>query len=125
MRISADRGPLLAAVQAAGRAAATSSARQAFQGVQMEANGHVELRCTNGITGLRVVMPGEVLRPGKILAPAALLTQVIKALPAGPVELEQRSGSNTITVRARQALFELQALRDSEFPRLGCRRLQR
>lgn len=118
MKITADRARLLAAVQAAGRAAASSGAQQALQGVQLEANGHVELRCTNGTTGLRVSMPGEVQRPGTVLAPAALLTQVVKALPSGTVEIEQRPGSKTITVRARQALFELQALRDGDFPRL-------
>lgn len=118
MKITADRGRLLTAVQAAGRAASTSSASPALQGVQFEANGHVELRCTNGITGLRVPLDSEVARAGRILAPAGLLTQVVKALPAGPVEVEQRSGAHTISVRAKQALFELQALSDGSFPKL-------
>src|SRR5437763_16662027 len=63
-------------------------------------------------------LEGEVARPGVPVPPARLLLDVIRALPAGEVELELRAAEQDVELRSGAATFDIRTLRSEDFPAL-------
>src|SRR5207244_9454912 len=98
VKLSVAREALLERLQTLVRVASTHSAVQALSGVQVDATEtDVELRATDLEVGLRMPLEGEVARPGVVVLPARLLLDVVRALPAGEVELELRAADRKST----------------------------
>jgi len=117
MKLSCSREELFAALQTATRAASTRSAVQALSGVQLEATGSaIELRATDMELGLRVPVPGEVVREGTVVLPARLLVDVVRALPATSVSMELRPAEQDVELVAGSATFHIRTLRAEDFP---------
>ena len=119
MKLSTSRGDLFAQMQTVTRAASTRSAVQALSGVQVVAKGgSIELRATDMELGLRVPLPGEVVREGSVVLPARLLVDVVRALPGDSVSIELRPAEQDVELVAGSATFHIRTLRLEDFPPL-------
>jgi DNA polymerase III subunit beta len=119
VKLSVAREALLERLQTLVRVASTHSAVQALSGVQIDATEtDLELRATDLEVGLRMPLEGEVARPGVVVLPARLLLDVVRALPAGEVELELRAAEQDVELRSGAATFDIRTLRSEDFPAL-------
>jgi DNA polymerase-3 subunit beta len=119
MKLSTSRNDLFTQLQTATRAASTRSAVQALSGVQLVAGGDgIELRATDMELGLRVPLPGEVIREGSVVLPARLLVDVVRALPGASVSIELRAAEQDVELVAGSATFHIRTLRLEDFPPL-------
>ncbi len=119
MKLSVAREALLDRLQTLVRVASTHSAVQALSGVQLDAaDTAIELRATDLEVGLRMPLEGSVARPGAVVLPARLLLDVVRALPAGDVELELRAAEQDVELRCGAATFDIRTLRSEDFPAL-------
>jgi DNA polymerase-3 subunit beta len=119
VKISCSSSDLLAHLQTVARVASTRSAVQALSGVQMAAqDGGVELRATDMEVGLRVPLQADVVRPGVAVLPGRLTLDVVRALPAADVTLEQRPTEGDVEIRSGSATFHIRTLRAEDFPPL-------
>jgi DNA polymerase-3 subunit beta len=119
VKISVSTADLLNQLQTATRVASTRSAVQALSGVKIAAGSdRAELLATDTEVGLRVPLPGEVVRPGEAVLPARLLLDVTRALPGEAVTLELRASEQDVEVISGPATFHLRTLRVEDFPEL-------
>ena len=119
MKLTTPRDELLAQLSTVARVASTHSVVQALSGVQLDATGDtVELRATDLEAALRVPLEASVEREGAVVLPARLLVDIVRALPAGDVTLEQRAAEQDVAVTAGSAEFHVRTLRSEDFPTL-------
>lgn len=120
MKITADRDPLLDALQAAARALSTRSTLPSLGGILLTtaADGTASARATDMELGLVVDLDAEVDGEGSMLLPGRLLTDVVRALPPGPVSIAERSEQRDVELTAGDASFHLRVLPSEDFPRL-------
>ena len=120
MKISCSSSELLAHLQTVARVASTRSAVQALSGVQIavQEGGAVELRATDMEVGLRVQLEAKVERPGVAVLPGRLTLDVVRALPAAEVTLEQRPTQGDVEITSGSATFHIRTLRAEDFPPL-------
>ena len=119
MKITADRDPLIDALQSAARALSTRSTLPSLGGILLTAEGgKATARATDMELGLRVAIDAQVEGEGAILLPGRLLTDVARTLPPGPVTIAERSAEKDIELTAGTARFHLRVLPTEDFPRL-------
>jgi DNA polymerase-3 subunit beta len=119
VKLSTQREPLLAQLQAVARVASTHTAVQALSGTQLHASdGRAELRATDLEVGLRVPLEATVERDGDTVLPARLLLDVVRALPAEAVTLELRPAEQDVELTCGGATFHIRTLRSEDFPPL-------
>ena len=117
MKLSTTREDLFANLQTVTRAASTRSAVQALSGVQLLAkDGAIELRATDMEIGLRVKVPGEIVREGTCVLPARLLVDVVRALAGSTLTLELRPSEQDVEIVSGPATFHIRTLRLEDFP---------
>src|SRR5258706_388292 len=63
-------------------------------------------------------LDGSAASTGTVLLRAGLLLDVIRALPAGEVELELRAAEQDVELRCGAATFDIRTLRSEDFPAL-------
>jgi DNA polymerase-3 subunit beta len=119
MKITADRDPLIDALQSAARALSTRSTLPSLGGILITVEGGTATaRATDMELGLAVQLEAEVDGDGSILLPGRLLTDVARALPPGPVTIAERSAEKDVELTAGSARFHLRVLPTEDFPRL-------
>lgn len=119
MKITADRDPLLHALQAAARALSTRSTLPSLGGILITVEGGAATaRATDMELGLTVAIDAQVEGQGSLLLPGRLLTDVARALPPGPVTIAERSAERDVELTAGTAKFHLRVLPTEDFPRL-------
>ncbi len=119
MKITADRDPLIDALQAAARALSTRSTLPSLGGILISAEGGVATaRATDMELGLAVRLDAQVEGDGAILLPGRLVTDVARALPPGQVTIAERSAEKDVELDAGSARFHLRVLPSEDFPRL-------
>jgi DNA polymerase III subunit beta len=119
MKITADRDPLLDALQAAARAVSTRSTLPSLGGIMLTVEGgRAVARSTDMELGLTVGIDAEVEGEGSLLLPGRLLTDVARALPAGSVTIAERPAERDVELTAGTARFHLRVLPTEDFPRL-------
>ncbi len=119
MKITADRDPLLDALQSASRALSTRSTLPSLGGILLTAEGGTATaRATDMELALSVGIDAQVEGDGTILLPGRLLTDVARALPPGPVTIAERPAERDVELTAGTARFHLRVLPTEDFPRL-------
>jgi DNA polymerase-3 subunit beta len=119
MKITADRDPLIDALQSASRALSTRSTLPSLGGILLTVEGgKATARATDMELGLKVGLEAEVEGEGSILLPGRLLTDVARTLPPGPVTIAERSAEKDVELNAGTARFHLRVLPTEDFPRL-------
>ncbi len=119
MKITADRDPLLDALQAAARAVSTRATLPSLGGILLTTEGgSAKARATDTELSLTVDIDAQVEGEGSILLPGRLLTDVARALPPGQVTLAERPAEKDVELMAGTASFHLRVLSVEDFPRL-------
>jgi DNA polymerase-3 subunit beta len=119
VKLSLSTADLLAQLQTATRVASSRASVQALSGVMISAEGDQPvLLATDMEVGLRVPLPGEILRPGAAVLPARLVLEVVRSLPGETVTLELRQQEQDVELISGPAKFHLRTLRAEDFPTL-------
>lgn len=119
MKLTAERDPLLDALQTAARALSTRTTLPSLGGIMIVASGGTAIaRATDGELAMTVELDAEVEGDGQILLPGRLLADVARALPAGKVTLAERREQHDVELTAGTANFHLRLLDAEDFPRL-------
>jgi DNA polymerase III subunit beta len=119
MKITADRDPLIDALQSAARALSTRSTLPSLGGILISAEGgQATARATDMELALSVELEAEVDGDGAMLLPGRLVTDVTRALPPGTVTLAERTAERDVELTAGTARFHLRVLPTEDFPRL-------
>jgi DNA polymerase III subunit beta len=119
VKLSLSTADLLAQLQTATRVASSRASVQALSGVMISADGDQPLLlATDMEMGLRVPLPGEILRPGSAVLPARLVLEVVRSLPDEIVTLELRQQEQDVELISGSAKFHLRTLRSEDFPTL-------
>ncbi len=119
MKITADRDPLLDALQSASRALSTRSTLPSLGGILLTCeSGTATARATDMELGLAVAIPAEVEGEGSVLLPGRLLSDIARALPPGQVTIAERTAERDVELTAGTARFHLRVLPTEDFPRL-------
>jgi DNA polymerase-3 subunit beta len=120
MKITADREPLLDALQAASRALSTRSTLPSLGGILLTTQeGRTLARATDMELGISVELDAEVEGEGELLLPGRLLTDVARSLPPGKVTLSERREERDVELTAGTAHFHLRVMPTEDFPRLA------
>ncbi len=120
MKITADRDPLLDALQAAARALSTRSTLPSLGGILLAAEaGRAVVRATDMELGISVELEADVEGEGELLLPGRLLTDVARSLPVGRVGLAERPSERDVEITAGTARFHLRVMPTEDFPRLA------
>lgn len=120
MKITADRDPLLDALQAASRALSTRSTLPSLGGIMLVAeDDRTVARATDMELGLTVELDAEAEGEGALLLPGRLLTDVMRSLPPGKVTIAERGEERDVELTAGTARFHLRVMPTEDFPRLA------
>ncbi|MHB0914436.1 MAG: DNA polymerase III subunit beta [Thermoleophilia bacterium] len=120
MRISCPKDILLEKLQTVLKTVATKSTMPILAGIHLKTlgPGEIELSSTDMERSLRIKAKASVTTEGAIVAPGKLLTDVVRSLPAGEINISEDSENQMIEIVSGQASFKLNCLPAQDFPRL-------
>jgi DNA polymerase-3 subunit beta len=119
MKIVCPQDELLSRLQLANRGVSQRSTVQILSGVLIDArNGSPELAATDMELSIRVPLTATVEEPGATVAPGRLLLDIVRALPPGPVTLEQPAGSGSLRLTCGASEYALHTQSSEDFPQL-------
>ena len=119
MKIVAAQDELLAKVQIAARGVSQRSTVQILSGILLSAaDGQAELAATDMELSLRVPMTAEVVEPGAVVVPGRLLAEIVRALPAEDVTIEQAAGEGAVRLSCGSSRYTLHTQSAEDFPQL-------
>lgn len=119
MKFRCERDVLVEALSTAARAVSTrNTGIAALNGILLKAEGNT-LCLTGSDLDLTVQLETMVVtqEAGTCVAPARLVTDIVKALPAGGVTFEAQDGE--IRLSAERAQFSVRSLDSEEFPKVN------
>jgi DNA polymerase-3 subunit beta len=119
MKISISRDSLVTALQLVGRAVSSRATLPALGGIEFRASGDSwTLRATDMEIGLTVVLSDpSVETEGTVLLPGRLVSDVVRSLPPGDVNLALRAEERDVELTAAGARFHLRTLPAEDFPK--------
>ncbi len=121
MKVTFDRDTLIEAMTPAAGVAAIRNTQSNIEGVLLECPGEEEDTCR--ITaydmekGLRTAIPCTITEPGKIVVKAQNLLQILRALPAGEIDITV-DGNYRALISQGKASFEISVAPGEHFPLL-------
>lgn len=119
MKLVARQEDLAVGLQAAGRAVAVRTTLPALTGIYLQANDDsLVIRGTNLEMGLEWTIPASVERTGSIVLPARHLTEMIRRIPPGSVEMEVSPEALRAEVRWGRSQFVMHGFSPDDFPSL-------
>lgn len=120
MKIVCSQDSLQAQLQIAARGVSQRSTVQILSGILLTAQGDggTELSATDMEVSLRVPLEARVEEPGSVVLPGRLLLDIVRALPAGDVTIEQPAGSGTVSLTCGASQYTLHTQAAEDFPNL-------
>ncbi len=119
MKIVCQQGDLAAGLAIAARGVSQRSTVQILSGILLRAEAaSLELAATDMELSLRVPVAAQVEEPGAVVLPGRLLLDIVKALPAQEVTIEQPMGTGAVRVACGQSEYTLHAQGAEDFPHL-------
>ena len=117
MFFQVDKQKLSTAIQTVQRAAATTTNTPILAGIYLKAAGdQLEIRATDLNFGIEYILPVKVRREGEIVLPAKYLTEMIRRLNPGEVELNVAEDGYTAYIKAGRASFDLLGFPPVDYP---------
>ena len=105
-------------LQSVTRAIAARPIKPILEGVLIETDEDgVYLTCTDGLLTIRTFVPAKVNTPGKTALPGKILTELIRKLPEGPVEIKINE-KNSASIKCLSSRTNLACLPYQEFPQV-------
>ncbi len=120
MQISCAKEVLLEGLQTVLKTVSTKSVMPILTGIRLTGkNGEqVELASTDMELSLRLTLSGKVEGEGAAVIPGRLLTDIVRSLPPGDVNIEIRDNEGLAEVKSGGANFKINCLPAADFPRL-------
>jgi DNA polymerase-3 subunit beta len=117
LRITCDRDELASRVSIVARAVSSRSSVQVLSGIRLSATeSGIELAATDMELSLRTPVAGAMAAPGTVVVPAKLLSDIVRLLPPGEVELSEQDGALAVAAGAYNSRLNTYAAED--FPKL-------
>ncbi|HXY17279.1 MAG TPA: DNA polymerase III subunit beta [Gaiellaceae bacterium] len=117
IRVTCDRDDLATRVGVVARAVSSRSSVQVLSGIRISATeSGIELAATDMELSLRTSVAGTTAAAGTVVVPAKLLSDIVRLLPAGAVELSEQD--NTLCVTAGAYSSRLNTYAAEDFPKL-------
>jgi len=117
LRITCDRDELASRVGVVARAVSSRSSVQVLSGIRLSAtDSGIELAATDMELSLRTPVAGTMATAGTVVVPAKLLSDIVRLLPSGEVELSERDGALAVAAGAYNSKLNTYAAED--FPKL-------
>ena len=118
MKIKIKKGELLKGVQVVGNIITQKNMLPILSNILFETTKNkVKLTTTDLDIGISVTMDAEVIEPGAITIPTKKLSDVIKELPEGEVDVTTKK-NNVVDIQSGNCEFKLMGLPKEEFPKL-------
>lgn len=118
MKIICFQGDLTRGIQTVGSAVAGRATLPILTNILIEAKKEeVELSATDLEIGIKCSVPAQVKKEGAITLPAKRLSDIVRELPEGPVEMETEDSQMKIS--SSGILFKVLGLPAEEFPTLS------
>ena len=119
MKIRCSKDDLAARLAVVSRGLSARPSVQIFGGMLLQATGErLELSATDMELSVKARLDVEVLGEGSAAVPGRLLTDIVRLLPAGDVELEYQAEENTLRVTSGSAEYRVRTYSVEDFPRL-------
>ena len=119
MKIVCSHDELLARLQVAARGVSQRSTVQILSGILLVAEeGAAELAATDMELSVRVPLEARIEEPGRTVIPGRLFLEIVRALPAEDVVLEQPAGSGALKLSCGPAEYTLHTQSAEDFPQL-------
>ena len=119
MKIICSQDELLAKLQIAARGVSQRSTVQILSGVLIRAAADgAELASTDMEISLRVPLDVRVDEPGDVVLPGRLLLDIVRALPAEDVTIDQPGGTGAAQIECGPSRYSLATQSAEDFPQL-------
>lgn len=117
MKISCFQGDLTRGIQTVGSAVAGRATLPILTNILIEAKKEgIELSATDLEIGIKCSVPAQVKKEGAITIPAKRLSDIVRELPEGPVEMETEDSQ--LKISSGGIFFKVLGLPAEEFPTL-------
>ena len=116
MKLQVERDPLAEAVAWAARALPARPTAPVLAGIRIQAGSELTLSTFDYEVSARAIIPAPADEPGTVLVSGKLLAEIVRSLPARPVDLS--TDGTRMTVRCGSATFTLMLLPADEYPTL-------
>ena len=116
MKFSCEKALLQAAISTASRAVSPKSSIPALEGILLEAGEELRLTGYNLETGIRTLVPADVLQTGSLVLGARLFGEIIRKLPDDMVTFQ--SDNYMVNIKCGMSEFNILATDPEEFPEL-------
>lgn len=116
MKLQVERDPLAEAVAWTARALPARPTAPVLAGMRLQAGSELTLSTFDYEVSAQATIPVQADEPGTVLVSGRLLAEIVRSLPAKPVDLAT-DGSRT-TVKCGSATFTLMLLPADEYPTL-------
>jgi DNA polymerase-3 subunit beta len=120
MKIVVPQEEFLSRLQIVARGVSQRATVQILSGVliRAESSGAVELAATDMEISLRASLEAQVDEPGSTVLTGRLLLEIVRALPAQPVTIEQPGGAGAVKLTCGSSEYTLHAQGAEDFPHL-------
>ena len=118
MRIICDKTLLSAAIDGVSRAVTPRATIPVLEGILLKADGfNLTLTGYDMEMGIVTTIEANVLEPGDIVLNAKLLSDMVRRMPAGQIDISVADNGKT-TIQGGVAQFEIQSMPAADFPQL-------
>ncbi len=120
MQISCGKEVFLEGLVTVLKTVSTKSVMPVLMGIRLTARSstEVELASTDMEMSLRLVLSGRVEGEGGAVIPGRLLTDIVRSLPPGDVDITVQEGAGQAEVRSGGASFKINCMPAADFPGL-------
>ena len=116
MRFSCEKALLQSAIATSARATASKSSIPALEGILLEADTELRLTGYNLETGIRTIVPADVVEGGSLVLSARLFGDIVRRLPDDMVTVS--TSGLTVHIQCGVSEFNIQGIDPEEFPEL-------
>jgi DNA polymerase-3 subunit beta len=116
VKLQVERDPLAEAVAWAARALPARPTAPVLAGIRIQAGSELTLSTFDYEVSARAIIATAADEPGTVLVSGKLLAEIVRSLPARPVDLS--TDGTRMTVRCGSATFTLMLLPADEYPTL-------
>ena len=116
MKLSVNTQDLLEGLNTVTRALSARPAKQILDGVFISAKeDRILLTCSDGSFTIDYTNVAEIEEPGQTVLPGRLLTEIIRKLPEGNVQISDQNGQQA-SIRCQRTRTNLSTMSASEYP---------
>ena len=116
MKFSCEKALLQAAISTTSRAVSPKSSIPALEGILLEAGSDLRLTGYNLETGIRTIVPADILEEGTLVLGARLFGEIVRKLPDDIVTFQ--SENYMVNIKCGMSEFNILGTDPEEFPEL-------